>query len=204
MRSAPGTRGSTRPRRNRRQPMSARTLLRRCELGLLVAIGMPILLVIVPTSLGGTSSWTVVVGRSMEPTLDSGDLVVTRAQSDYAVGDVIVYKIPEGSAGEGVMVIHRITGGSASEGFITTGDNREHSDPWRPKPTDIAGKHWRTIPYFGSGIAWLRSPLVMALTISMAMYFLALEFLVAWTQQPHRPRHALVASRPLQSRVWHA
>ena len=183
--------------------MSARRLLRRCELGLLVAIGLPILLVIVPTSLGGTSSWTVVVGRSMEPTLDSGDLVVTRAQSDYAIGDVIVYQIPRGNAGAGVMVIHRITGGSATEGFVTTGDNREYSDPWRPTPADIAGKHWRTIPHVGSGIAWLRSPLMIALGISMGIYFLSLEFLVAWARQPHRPRHASVATRPLQSRMWH-
>ena len=68
------------------------------------------------------------------------------------------------------MVIYRITGGSASEGFIFTGDNHEYSEPWRPKPADIVGKHWRTIPHVGTGIAWLRSPLMIALGISAAMY----------------------------------
>ena len=66
-----------------------------------------------PVALGGNTTYTIVAGRSMEPALESGDLVITRRQASYEVGDVIVYEIPAGDPGAGVKVIHRIVAESA-------------------------------------------------------------------------------------------
>ncbi len=155
---------------------------------LFVVFGLPTLWLAWPVSLGGSTGWTVVVGNSMDPTLAHMDLVVTRAHGDYAVGDVVVYRIPDGSAGEGVMVIHRITGGSDAEGFITTGDNRKYNDPWRPGSGEIIGKHWRTVPGGGIVIAWMRAPIVVAGAMAISVFLLALDLEAA--ARAHRPRHA--------------
>src|SRR3954453_11712053 len=47
-----------------------------------------------PTRLGGTIAYVAVSGDSMLPTLHPGDLVVTRSQGTYQVGDLIVYVVP--------------------------------------------------------------------------------------------------------------
>jgi signal peptidase I len=93
-----------------------------------------------PAFLGGPLTYVIVAGHSMEPTLNTGDLVVARRQNTYRRGDVIAYRITKDQAGAGTLVIHRIVGGSSSDGYMTRGDNRKYRDPWRPKPADIAGK----------------------------------------------------------------
>jgi len=179
-----------------REKASIRTIMRRLELVILVVVGVPLLFLILPTTVGGRAGWTIVVGQSMEPTIYPGDLVLTRSQSEYAIGDVIVYKIPEGRPGAGVMVIHRITGGSEAEGFVTTGDNREFADPWHPTSREIVGSHWRTVPKGGYVIVWMRSPLAIAVVMSLAVYGLTLQFLAASAAQPAHPRHARPSTVP--------
>lgn len=83
--------------------------------------------------LDGPASYIIVQGHSMEPTLYTGDLAVVRAQSDYAVGDVVAFTTPEGT------VIHRIVGGNSAEGFVLLGDNNPNPDRWRPREADILG-----------------------------------------------------------------
>ena len=98
----------------------------------------------------------------MEPTMYDGDFVITQQRSDYEVGDVIVYRIPEGDVGAGGFVIHRIIGGSMAEGFETQGDNRDKPDLWFPTEEDIVGEVWLDIPKLGRWLPLLRSPLVIA------------------------------------------
>ncbi len=173
-------------------------LLRRLEVALLVAVGLPVLALVVPTALGGRAGWAAVVGRSMEPTIDAGDMVLTWAQSEYSIGDVVVYKIPEGGAGAGVMIIHRVVGGSAKEGFVTAGDNREFSDPWRPREEDIIGRHWRTIPKGGYVISWLRSPLAIGVALGALAYSFTLR-VGATTRWLYEARHSRTRRNGFQS-----
>ncbi len=182
--------------RPQRAPVTKRMVIQRVELVLLLVIGVPVFLLILPTTVGGRVGWTVVVGQSMEPTIYPGDMVVTRRQSEYAVGEVVVYKIPEGEAGSGVMVIHRITGGSAGEGFVTTGDNREFADPWRPTNGDIVGRHWRTIPKGGYVVAWMRSPLALAAVMASAAFGLTLQMIAVVEARESQPRHARPLAEP--------
>lgn len=178
--------------RPRRGPRLVDALL----LLVLALVEIPVVALLMPASVGGRTGWTVVLGHSMEPTLDPGDLVITRSCRSYDIGEVIVYRIPKGTPGEGVMVIHRITGGSNAEGFVTTGDNRDCNDPWRPLPSDIAGSHFRTIPNVGHVIAWMRSPLVIGLAMARTVYSLTLELLAsavpAWVPRHERHRRSVL------------
>ena len=95
-----------------------------------------------PQSLGGPALYTVIRGSSMLPTYDTGDLVLIESASEYAIGDVIAYRVPGGEIGEGHVIVHRIAGGNATSGFVVQGDNNNAPDPWSPHLADIAGKAW--------------------------------------------------------------
>lgn len=115
-----------------------------------------------PVVLGGPASYIVVSGVSMEPTYHDGDMVVLRKSSDYALGTIVAYRVPEGDVGAGSLVIHRVIGRD-DEGYITQGDNRKGEDLWRPQESDIVGEAWLHMPGFGRLLAKFRSPLPLAI-----------------------------------------
>jgi len=114
-----------------------------------------------PGSLGGPASYVMVTGSSMERTLHTGDLAMTRKQDSYAIGDIVAFRVPKGEPAEGAMVIHRIVGGSAAEGYVVQGDNNNAPDPWRPKPQNIVGHLWFTLPGAARWVWLLRQPLIL-------------------------------------------
>ncbi len=125
-----------------------------------------------PQALGGPAAYVIVSGKSMEPTLKNGDLVVALERSSYRAGDVVAYRIPEGERGAGALVIHRITGGSARAGYVLQGDNRSGKDLWRPQPRDIAGDMRVRLPRVGLFLTFVRTPLGMAVFAGVAAFFL--------------------------------
>ncbi|MGH3497093.1 MAG: signal peptidase I [Nocardioidaceae bacterium] len=112
-----------------------------------------------PTSLGGRTGYVVVQGTSMQPHLYTGDLVLTREQPSYHVGEVVAFHI------DGGQVIHRLNSGSESAGFKTRGDNRTEADPWTIKDASIVGQEWIRIPGVGSLFARLHNPLTIVLVV---------------------------------------
>ncbi len=161
---------SSRPRR-RSAPAVARLVA-------LVAFLVVWAILLRPVALGGSATWVLVSGGSMEPRLSDGDLVLTRRDSHYRRGDVIAYRIPRGDVGAGSMIIHRIAGGDGRTGFITRGDNRTQPDMWRPSEAQIAGRQVASIPAAGDLLRLLGTPLVLA----------ALAALVAFLSVPGRWR----------------
>ncbi len=141
-----------------------------------------------PVSLGGPADYVIVSGFSMEPTLRTGDVVVAFRQGSYAVGDVIVYRVPSGGPAAGDRVIHRIVGGSGSTGFIVRGDNKDGIDPWRPKDDVVVGKARLTVPHVGSALLFLRTPLGIALLASLTTVLVALAGSAAAAPRPGRGR----------------
>ncbi len=114
-----------------------------------VLVGLALVVVLVlfwPQMLGGGTSYVVVSGVSMEPTLSTGDLVVTRQHGSYDIGDVVAFKTDKGD------VIHRIVGGDANAGYVIQGDNKPDVDRWRPTPASIRGSQWFQVPKLGT---WL-------------------------------------------------
>jgi signal peptidase len=139
-----------------------------------------------PEPLGGRADYIIVSGRSMQPTLQGGDLVAVRRQSGYRVGDVVTYRIAAGEF-RGRRIIHRIMGGTAAEGFVMRGDNKREDDLWHPRPSDIEGKLWFRIPAAGRAVAFVRTPTVIAAVAG------GFAFAFAFTWQPRRKQESASA-----------
>ena len=127
-------------------------------------------LVLWPATLGGRLGLVMVAGTSMEPTYQLGDSVITWREP-VGVGDVVLYRIPEGTHGEGNPVIHRIVGGNASA-WITQGDNSELPDKWTPSNRDILGTPKLMIPMGGYFLNLMRSWWFIALLGGLATMLL--------------------------------
>jgi signal peptidase I len=117
-----------------------------------------------PVQFGGGSSYVIVAGASMEPTLSMGDLVIVRESSVYEVGDIVTYHHP--LAGP---IIHRIID-REGEQFTFQGDNNDWIDSYAPTVNDMVGKLWLRLPAKGQLLNTLRVPAVLAgLAILVAM-----------------------------------
>ena len=151
----------------------------------LLAVGRPTWL------LDGPTSTLIVSGHSMDGTYRSGDLIITRRQAGYGVGDIIGFEVPEGEAGAGMVVIHRIVGLRDGR-FVTQGDNNPELDPWTIDAGDIRGEAALRIPRAGSVTSQLQSP------VGLAGVFGSLAGWVAMGALPkkRRPAHAATRRHP--------
>lgn len=141
-------------------------------------------LVLRPQLLGGPAAYVMVVGTSMQPALQPGDLVVALNASAYLPGDVVAYRVPDGDPAAGRNVIHRVIGGSAGEGYILQGDNTDGSDLWRPRAGDLLGRQWLVLPHVGSLLMFLQSPAALAALAAALAVFLV----TVWKKpRPVRP-----------------
>lgn len=132
--------------------------------GALVALALAWLW-LAPTGLGGSASYAIVTGTSMEPSLHGGDLVILR-QAEPRVGDVAGYRDPH----LGRVVLHRIVGGGP-DGFVLQGDNNDYLDPARPPASAILGVQRMRIPGAGHVLQRVRQPTTAALLASGIIVF---------------------------------
>ena len=80
-----------------------------------------------------------VLSQSMEPTLDTHAIAVCKMnQSDYEIGDIIVYK-QEVKDNE-ILIIHRIIDIYDDGTYQTKGDNNPDKDPWTVSEDRVYGK----------------------------------------------------------------
>jgi signal peptidase I len=122
-------------------------------------------LLLAPASLGGATRYAIVECASMEPRLSRGDLVLVRSGHAPAVGDVVLYRDPA----LGVGVLHRVV--RIEDGrLVLQGDANDFVDDARPRPDDVVGTFWFSIPRAGSALVWLQRPL----HATVLAFFLAL------------------------------
>lgn len=127
-----------------------------------LSIAIPLLLVAAffiflrPAPFGGDTSYIMVVGQSMEPTMSQGDLAIARGRASYGIGDIVAYYSPYGP-----LVIHRIVG-IDGDNFVTQGDNNDAVDPWVVPPDAILGRSFGAVPYVGTIFNVLREPILLA------------------------------------------
>lgn len=114
------------------------------------------LVLIWPAALGGKTSYVVVTGKSMEPTLHAGDFVVLRS-GEYDVGDVVSYEPFEDIPAQ---VIHRIIDTKTDGTLILQGDNNSFIDPYFPTAQEVTGKLLFSVPKIGAVTWMLGNPLV--------------------------------------------
>jgi signal peptidase I len=106
-----------------------------------------------PTAMGGSTTYSVTSGISMQPMLHRNDLAFVRAQSSYHVGEVVLYESPVLHR----QVLHRIIVVQNGD-YYFKGDNNHFVDPGYATRAELLGKLWLHIPKVGAGLRWFGDP----------------------------------------------
>jgi len=115
-----------------------------------------------PAALGGSTSYVVTDGISMEPRFHSGDLALVRSQGDYRVGEIAAYHNRQ----LGTVVLHRIIGRDGSR-YIFKGDNNNFTDFEHPTRSQLIGALWIHVPGAGTDLADIRSPALIGILFAL-------------------------------------
>jgi signal peptidase len=142
-------------------------LTRPFKSALIVVLMAAVWVIFAPVQFGGSVTYVMVAGASMEPELHQGDLVVTRQASSYEVGDITTYQHPQVGP-----VIHRIIEREGSN-YTLKGDNNDWIDSYQPANAEILGKSWLYIPGAAEKLLWLRTPVGLSLlSLSIGIMFI--------------------------------
>src|SRR5580700_1649197 len=106
-----------------------------------------------PTNLGGSTTYSVTSGISMQPMLYKNDLARVRAASSYHVGDVVLYQNQLLHR----PVLHRIIL-IQNGNYFFKGDNNDFVDPGYATRSELIGKLWLHIPHAGAVLGWFGAP----------------------------------------------
>lgn len=148
--------------------MRLRTVRSRLVTAALLVVAVLGWVYLAPTEIGGSTSYVVTHGTSMQPLFHTGDLALVRPSTDYRVGQIVAYH----STLLHMMVLHRIIGRDGN-GYVFKGDNNNFIDPTHPTRAQLIGSLWLRIPHGGVVLAWLHTPSIAAvLTGAMAMLLL--------------------------------
>lgn len=110
---------------------------------------------------GGYRLYTVQSG-SMEPTIKTGSLIVSRASDDYQVGDIITYKSSKeiNNSNPKETTTHRveeIKKENDTISFITKGDANTVVDIQPVSSEQVLGKTMFYLPYIGYPISFAKT-----------------------------------------------
>lgn len=103
-----------------------------------------------PRAVLGPATYAIVNGVSMEPRYVTGDLVVARYQSEYQVGQEVVFNA------DGRLVVHELYSGNAETGWRTKGIHNTWVDPWVLEDKNIYGSVWFHIPQVAKAVTWTK------------------------------------------------
>jgi signal peptidase len=96
---------------------------------------------------------TIITGRSMEPAIERGDLVVVRPApaSAYVEGAVITFADADRPDR---LVTHRIVAVRPDGALVTKGDNNRDSDPQPVTLDRVRGRAVLRVPWAGRPVVW--------------------------------------------------
>jgi signal peptidase I len=106
-----------------------------------------------PIAMGGSTTYSVTSGISMQPMLHRNDLAFVRVQSSYHVGEVVLYESPVLHR----QVLHRIIVVQHGD-YYFKGDNNHFVDPGYATRAELLGKLWFHIPKVGAVLRWFGNP----------------------------------------------
>ena len=139
----------------------------------IVLIAMiPLAIYFWPASLGGDTTFMMVQGNSMLPTILPGSVVVAKAAPEYNVGDIIAYTQRDGSASK--IIVHRILENDHRGRLVIQGDNNPSPDAGFPTDRDILGTVLFSTPYVGDIISLFKNPLFMAVAAGL-LFFIQIQ-----------------------------
>ncbi len=120
----------------------------------------------VPTFLGFAN--VEVIGNSMYPTLEIGDIIIIFKSGNYKVGDIVTFV-----DSVGVVVTHRVVEVREDGTYATAGDYTGSEDPQFLTNNDIVGKVILTLSGFGNVVRFFQS--IWGILILIAIGFLIIE-----------------------------
>ena len=133
----------------------------------LIALAAAAWLFLAPTRIGGSTTYVITSGISMEPHFHTGDLALVRPTDRYRVGEVVAYH----SSALHVVVLHRIV--AIHDGHYTfKGDNNSFLDPVRPTRAQLIGVLWVHLPQGGRVLKFIHSPVTAAVLCGFAALLL--------------------------------
>lgn len=123
------------------------------------------LLVVSVFPIAGNFKILIVQSGSMEPTINTGGIVVVKPVSQYVVGDVITF----GPVSNGkTPTTHRIVDIRLQNGspvYVTKGDANEDRDPQEVLAKHVLGKVFFDIPFLGYALAAAKTPMGFAVLV---------------------------------------
>jgi signal peptidase I len=111
-----------------------------------------------PQRWGGSMTYVITHGVSMQPSFHAGDLAILRTSDRYDVGDVVAYR----SDALKTIVMHRILS-KGPAGYTFKGDNNDFVDPGVVTDDQLLGSLVLRLPKVGAGLRWLVDPLHLVL-----------------------------------------
>lgn len=91
----------------------------------------------------------IINGKSMEPVIPDGSLIVIdAAYSKYQLGDIVVYSVSNNESFITHRIIENLNITKNKNAYILKGDNSKHVDPLPVYTEDIIGKVIFNIPNF--------------------------------------------------------
>jgi len=154
-----------------------------------IALGLIVLgcvwFYLAPAALGGSTTYVVTHGISMEPRFHTGDLALVRSQPSYHVGEIVAYN----SKMLHTIVLHRIVGRDGSR-YVFKGDNNNFIDPEHPLASQLIGALWVHIPRLGGVLQSIRSPALVGLLIAVGVIMLTGVALTRRRRRRHADRRA--------------
>ena len=137
-----------------------------------LALGLGILVCLwsyfAPVALGGSTTYVVTEGISMEPRFHTGDLALVRTQSSYHVGEIVAYY----SKAFHTVVLHRIIGRAGSR-YVFKGDNNNFVDFEHPAASQLIGALWLHIPGAGETLESFSSPALIGGLVALGTLLFA-------------------------------
>lgn len=119
-------------------------------------------------------SMIIILSGSMEPTIGTGSVLISKKQADYSEGDVITFRKMEDE-----IITHRIIK-RLEDGttFKTKGDANEDEDIFVTQKNSIIGRAMFTIPYFGYLINFSKTKLGIILIFILPATYLITEEII--------------------------
>ena len=127
-------------------------MLRGALIGVALLLAALLTASVILPKLTGSSSYTI-TGRSMEPSIGQGSLIVARSAPPESVriGDVVTFQLESGAA---AVATHRVVGftflPNGERAFVTAGDNNAGEIDAQPvRSAQLRGVLWYSIPLIG-------------------------------------------------------
>jgi signal peptidase len=134
-------------------------------LGCLTVIAILLIISVFPIT--GNIKFMTVLSGSMEPTIKTGSVVITKPVSDYKIGDIITFGPYSKTQ---APVTHRISDIRVQGGepvYITKGDANDAPDTREIAKKDIVGKVLFSVPFVGYAVDFARKPVGFILIIAV-------------------------------------